>query len=177
MGGTCNVQGVLEPKICANGYYCPNGKDEIKCPEGTFCPTGSRTPFNCTWGSLCPAESANQIVLAPLWVTIVIDVLLGILVAVGFGISKWRKSRPKQYTAPLEHEAHKSDLYEATELLGSPNRTANNSPRISLTTPRNISPASSTTLTPRLPHIAHTRRNNGRVDNMDGYVDDDQADS
>ena len=175
MGGTCNVQGVLEPKICANGYYCPNGKDEIKCPEGTFCPTGSRTPFNCTWGSLCPAESANQIVLAPLWVTIVIDVLLGILVAVGFGISKWRKSRPKQYTAPLEHEAHKSDLYEATELLGSPNRTANNSPRISLPTPRNISPASSTTLTPRLPHIAHTRRNNGRVDNMDGYVDDDQV--
>jgi ABC-type multidrug transport system ATPase subunit len=171
MRQTCNVQGVLEPKICANGYYCPNGKEEIKCPEGTFCPSGSQTPFNCTYWSLCPAGSDHQIVLAPLWVTLIIDVLLGVLVAVGFGVSKWRKSRPKQYTTPSADESHKLDLYEATGLLGSPN----NSPRISLTTPMNISPASSTTLTPQLPHIAHTRRSNGRVDNMDGYVDDDQV--
>jgi ABC-type multidrug transport system ATPase subunit len=162
---------VLEPKICANGHYCPNGKEQIQCPEGTFCPSGSQTPFNCTYWSLCPAGSDHQIVLAPLWVTLIIDILLGILVAVGFGVSKWRKSRPKQYTTPSADESHKLGFYEATGLLGSPN----NSPRTSLTTPRNISPASSTTLTPQLPHIAHTRRSNGRVDNMDGYVDDDQV--
>jgi ABC-type multidrug transport system ATPase subunit len=175
MGQTCNPQGLLEPKICANGYYCPNGKDEIKCPAGTFCPSGSRAPFNCTYGSLCPEESVNQIVLAPLWVTLVLDVVLGIMVAFGFGISRWRKSRPKKYTTPTGPEPRKSDVYEGAGLLGSPLTTATNSPRMSLTTPGHVSPASSTTLTPQLPHNAHMRRSNGRVDNMDGYVDDDQV--
>jgi ABC-type multidrug transport system ATPase subunit len=175
MGQTCNPQGLLEPKICANGYYCPNGKDEIKCPAGTFCPSGSRAPFNCTYGSLCPEESVNQIVLAPLWVTLVLDVVLGIMVAFGFGISRWRKSRPKKYTTPTGPEPRRSDVYEGAGLLGSPVRSATNSPRMSLTTPGNVSPASSATLTPQLPHTAHMRRSNGRVDNMDGYVDDDQV--
>jgi ABC-type multidrug transport system ATPase subunit len=175
MGQTCNPQGLLEPKICANGYYCPNGKDEIKCPAGTFCPSGSRAPFNCTYGSLCPEESVNQIVLAPLWVTLVLDVVLGIMVAFGFGISRWRKSRPKKYTTPTGPEPRRPDVYEGAGLLGSPVRSATNSPRMSLTTPGNVSPASSATLTPQLPHTAHMRRSNGRVDNMDGYVDDDQV--
>jgi ABC-type multidrug transport system ATPase subunit len=175
MGQTCNPQGLLEPKICANGYYCPNGKDEIKCPAGTFCPSGSRAPLNCTYGSLCPEESVNQIVLAPLWVTLVLDVVLGIMVAFGFGISRWRKSRPKKYTTPTGPEPRNSDVYEGVGLLRSPLTTATNSPRMSLTTPGNVSPASSATLTPQLPHTAHMRRSNGRVDNMDGYVDDDQV--
>lgn len=172
MGQTCNIQGELEPKICANGHYCPNGKEEILCPAGTFCPSGSRAPFNCTYGSLCPEGSVNQIVLAPVWVTLVLDAVLGILVAIGFGISHWRKSRPKKYTTPGSQKPRKSDVQEGMGLLGSsPNRTGNNSPRPSLT----ASPASSATLTPQMPHEAHTRRNNGRVDNMDGYVDDDQV--
>lgn len=175
MGQTCNPQGVLEPKICANGFYCPNGKEEILCPAGTFCPSGSRAPLNCTYGSLCPEGSVNQIVLAPLWVTLVLDAVLGILVAIGFGISKWRKSRPKKYTTPTAHEPRKSDVYEGAGLLASPLMTGNNSPRMSLNTPGNVSPASTATLTPQLPHTAHTRRSNGRVDNMDGYVDDDQV--
>jgi ABC-type multidrug transport system ATPase subunit len=174
LGQTCNPQGVLEPKICANGYYCPNGKEEIKCPAGTFCPSGSRAPFKCSYGSLCPEGSVNQIVLAPLWVTLVLDAVLGILVAVGFGISKWRKSRPKKYSTPTVLEPRKSDVQEGIGLLGSPPMTGYNSPRMSLITPGNVSPASSSTLTPHLPHTAHMRRSNGRVDNMDGYVDDDQ---
>jgi ABC-type multidrug transport system ATPase subunit len=170
IGQTCNPQGVLEPKICANGHYCPNGKEEIQCPAGTFCPSGSRAPFKCSYGSLCPAGSVNQIVLAPLWVTLVLDVVLGLLVAVGFGISKWRKSRPKKYSVP--------PAQENAGLLGSrsPVITGTNSPRMSLTTiPGNASPASSATLHPRLPYTAHTRRESGRVDNMDGYVDDDDV--
>ena len=169
MGQTCNPQGLLEPKICANGHYCPNGKEEIQCPAGTFCPSGSRAPFKCSYGSLCPAGSVNQIVLAPLWVTLVLDAVLGLLVAVGFGISKWRKSRPKKYSAP--------PAQENAGLLGSqsPRITGTNSPRVSLIAPGDASPASSATLTPRLPYTAHTRRSNGRVDNMDGYVDDDDV--
>lgn len=170
MGQTCNPQGLLEPKICANGHYCPNGKEEIQCPAGTFCPSGSRAPFKCSYGSLCPAGSVNQIVLAPLWVTLVLDVVLGLLVAVGFGISKWRKSRPKKYSVPPAQE-------NAGLLVSrSPVMTGTNSPRMSLTTtPGNASPASSATLTPRLPYTAHTRQESGRVDNMDGYVDDDDV--
>lgn len=169
MGQTCNPQGVLEPKICANGHYCPNGKEEILCPAGTFCPSGSRAPFKCSYGSLCPEGSVNQIVLAPLWVTLVLDAVLGLLVAVGFGISKWRKSRPKKYSAP--------PAQENAGLLGSqsPRMTGTNSPRVSLVVPGDASPASSATLTPQLPYAAHTRRSNGRVDNMDGYVDDDDV--
>jgi ABC-type multidrug transport system ATPase subunit len=178
MGMTCNPQGVLEPKICANGHYCPNAKDEILCPAGTFCPSGSRAPFKCSYGSLCPEGSVNQIVLAPLWVTLVLDVVLGLLVAVGFGISKWRKSRPKKYSVPPVQESRRFDGQENAGLLGSgsPLMTGSNSPRMSLTaSPGNASPASSATLTPRLPYTAHTRRSNGRVDNMDGYVDDDDV--
>ena len=173
MGQTCNPQGVLEPKICANGHYCPNGKEEILCPAGTFCPSGSRAPFNCSYGSLCPEGSVNQIVLAPLWVTLVLDVVLGFLVAVGFGISKWRKSRPKKYSVPPVQEPRRFDVQENAGLLGagSPLMTGSNSPRMSLT----ASPASSATLTPRLPYTAHTRRSNGRVDKMDGYLDDDDV--
>jgi len=178
MGMTCNPQGVLEPKICANGHYCPNAKEEILCPAGTFCPSGSRAPFKCSYGSLCPEGSVNQIVLAPLWVTLVLDAVLGLLVAVGFGISKWRKSRPKKYSVPPVQEPRRCDVQENAGLLGSgsPLMTGSNSPRTSLTaSPGNASPASSATLTPRLPYTAHTRRSNGRVDNMDGYVDDDDV--
>lgn len=175
---TCNPpQGVYEPKVCDNGYYCPNGKEQILCPAGTFCPSGSREPFNCSLGSLCPAGSERQIVLAPVYVTLVVDAVLGLLVAIGFGISKWRKSRPKSYTTPSTstQEKQKSDTSENTGLLRKPQVTGSNSPCLSFTGPMEASQLSDGIITPQLSNIAHARRSNGRVDNMDGYVDDDQV--
>jgi len=162
--GTCNPQGIYEPKVCANGHYCPpGGKQEIKCPKGTFCPSGSRAPLPCSLGASCPAGSDRQIVTAPLGVMIAIDCLLGILVAIGFAISKWRKSRPKKYTT-LDTGGDGADdieLLRKTPKIGQ-------SPRLSVSSPRESSPI------PR-PTSTHTRRASGRVDNMDGYVDDDDA--
>ena len=154
---TCNPQGVLEPKVCDNGFYCPesgNGKVKIKCPAGTFCPSGSRAPFNCSTGAICPEGSDHQRVFAPLILIIVLDFILAIMVAIGFGISKWRKTRPKHY----------STLQQADniELLTSPGRPGTSSPRLSVSSPQ---PA----------YKAHNRRASGRVDHMDGYVDDDDA--
>ncbi|KAK6439286.1 hypothetical protein LTR95_004504 [Oleoguttula sp. CCFEE 5521] len=129
--GTCNPQGVLEPKICANGHFCPpGGKQELPCRAGTFCPSGSRAPFNCGWGSLCPATTNRQVVLVPLYVTIFVDVVLGVLVAIGFGISKWRKSRPKAYDAVrVQHDEKRG---EDIELLRSGGRMGRSSPRVSM---------------------------------------------
>lgn len=174
MGQTCGPQGVLEPKICANGHYCPDGKSEILCPKGTFCPSGSQAPFNCTRGSLCPEGSVNQVVLAPVWVTLILDALLGVLVAIGFGISKWRKSRPKKYAASEGTSIRDTEMHE--QLLRSTKISGGQMPPISSPAiPGNVSPASSQTLSPQFPHVAHMRRDNGRVDNMDGYTDDDQV--
>lgn len=174
---TCNPQGYLEPKICANGYYCPNGKTEIKCPAGTFCPSGSVQPFNCSLGSLCPEGADHQVVLAPLYVTIVVDVALAILVAIGFGIARWRKSRPKRYTT-LGVQAGKYDSGDDVELLRSPRHSP--SPSISLTAGEVLpyapyTPPSPQPPSPRPPHMAHVRRASGRADHLDSYEDDDDV--
>nr|OQO28977.1 hypothetical protein B0A51_03786 [Rachicladosporium sp. CCFEE 5018] len=170
--GTCNPQGVLEPKICANGHHCPpGGKQEIPCKAGTFCPSGSRAPFDCNWGSLCPATTNRQVVLVPLYVTIFVDVVLGVLVAIGFGISKWRKSRPKAYD--VVRAQHDEKRGEDIELLRSGGRMGGSSPRVSISSRAQSPAASLRAPSPRPAYMAHTRRASGRADNLDGFVDDD----
>ena len=216
---TCNAQGVYEPKICANGFYCPgapNGHLQLPCPAGTYCPTGAREPFNCTKGSLCPAKSVNQIFIAPAFVLIIIDVALLVVVGIGFGITKWRRKRPKKYTT-LDASDAKGDNIELLHAVASSGRSR--SPTISVSGPGPRPPpppmhGSYTSyggepsppmgedynsaydqspytpppypqdelqpygqqyqrpISPR-PMSTHMRRVGGRVDNMDGYVDDD----
>lgn len=160
-GITCKPQGLLEPKICADGYFCPpGGKEEIACPAGTFCPSGSYEPLNCSYGAICPERSVRQIVTVPLFLTLAIDVVLLSIVAVGFGISRWRKSRPKHYTT-LDGVDEKGDgvgLLREAGPLGQAH-----APVISISGPAGSSQA---------PSIS-TRRASGRVDHYDGYADDD----
>jgi ABC-type multidrug transport system ATPase subunit len=161
--GTCNPQGVLEPKVCDMGFYCPPGGKSMKqCPKGTFCPSGSQTPLQCDFGALCPAGSARQIVTVPFGVMIGVDCILGVLVAIGFAISKWRKSRPKKYTTLDTSDA------DNIELLQAPATTATSrSPRVSISGPGDAHPR---------PLSFHNRRASGRVDSHDsyGYGDEDQ---
>lgn len=98
----------------------------------------------------------------PLGIMVAIDCALAILVAIGFAISKWRKSRPKKYTTLDTNDGAADDI----ELLRSPGTVGRASPRLSVSSPRDTSPI------PK-PISMHTRRASGRVDNMDGYVDDD----
>ena len=161
---TCNPQGVLEPKVCDPGWYCPpGGKQRFQCPAGTFCPTGSYEPWPCSFGALCPVGSQRQIVTVPVGVMVAIDCLLLVLVALGFGISKWRKSRPKKYTTLGTGDGTADDV----ELLRSPNMMGRASPRLSVS-----GPGGETSPIPK-PGSTHTRRASGRVDhwgNMDGYA-------
>ncbi|CAK4032452.1 ABC transporter, ABC-G family, WBC-type [Lecanosticta acicola] len=162
---TCDPQGVLEPKICANGHFCPlGGKRETLCPKGTFCPSGSVQPFNCSYGAICPAGSVRQIVIIPLFVTVAIDVALMLMVGVGFGISKWRKSRPKTYTT-LARTDDKADQIELLQSCSPTERTQ--SPSISVSGPNAPVPGFAR------PASIHSRRASGRVDHYDGYADDD----
>ena len=179
---TCNPQGVFEPKICNNGFYCPSGgKKQIPCPKGTFCPNGSFQPFNCSKGALCPEKSERQLVVAPLFVMIIIDVALLALVGVGFGISKWRKSRPKKYTTLDAGDGPGEDNIELLPAAGIPARSP--SPQVSISGPQDSrydppqTPYSGYA-PPASPRASgtHARRASGRVDHMDGYVDDDVSD-
>ncbi|KAK5174480.1 uncharacterized protein LTR77_001560 [Saxophila tyrrhenica] len=211
---TCEPQGVYEPKICANGFYCPgapNGHLQLPCPEGTFCPTGAKEPFNCTGGAICPEKSQRQLVIAPLFVMIIIDVVLLVIVGIGFGVTKWRRSRPKKYTT-LDAGDGNSDNIELLLAARAPPRSS----RVSVSAPAppphspyaQYSPPQSDymqpyappysqpqtpqpypesyppsynqpynpSVSPRPPTLTHARRASGRVDNMDGYVDDDLSD-
>ncbi|KAK4545666.1 hypothetical protein LTR36_002619 [Oleoguttula mirabilis] len=161
---TCNPQGLYEPKVCADGHYCPpGGKQELPCPKGTFCPSGSIQPRVCSFGAICAAESVRQIVTIPLGLMIAIDCALAILVAVGFAISKWRKSRPKKYSTLDAGDNPADDI----ELLRSPSMLGRSaSPRLSVSGPNSPIPR---------PVSTHTRRASGRVDNMDGCADDDEV--
>lgn len=230
---TCNPQGVYEPKICANGFYCPgapNGHLQLPCPKGTFCPTGAREPFNCSAGALCPEKSQKQIVIAPAFVLLIIDAALLVIVAIGFGITKWRRSRPKKYTT-LDAADPNVDNIELLHAAAPHARSR--SPRVSISAPPPVpahspyptyssggSPPQNDYFQPPppaqqlgeqqygqqnyysqpntpLPYPTeypepynrsyspmpesrqismHQRRASGRVDNMDGYMDDNMSD-
>ncbi|KAK3647347.1 hypothetical protein LTR56_008179 [Elasticomyces elasticus] len=170
---TCNIQGVLEPKICADGFYCPpniGGKKELVCPKGTFCPSGSYVPRNCSYLAYCPQGSRREILTVPLGIMGAIDVLLGVLVVVGFAISKWRKKRPKRYTTLEQSDGAGDDieLLAASKGLG-----RQNSPRLSVTS---ASPVDGVPGKLPRPTTTHARRASGMVDNMDGVMESDDDD-
>ena len=167
--GTCTPQGRLEPKICANGHYCPPpGKEEIICPKGTFCPSGAFEPRNCTYGALCPEGSVRQLVVLPLVLTIVIDMILILLALVGYGISKWSKTRPRKYTTVGPHEKDNAELLQGP---ASPGQAT-----LGRTHSASVSSAGSDGFASKPPSTA-LRRASGKVDHYDGYADDDNISS
>lgn len=114
----CLPQGVLEPVVCKPGYYCPpGGKKQIRCDKGKFCPMGSYQQWDCSRGAICPAESQRQIVTVPFGVMIAFDVILGIIVGVGFAISAFRKKRKKHYTAVVNPTDEKDMDGDDIELI------------------------------------------------------------
>ncbi|KAK7178880.1 hypothetical protein DPSP01_004862 [Paraphaeosphaeria sporulosa] len=122
-GKDCPPQGLLEPVVCQGGYYCPKGgKEKIECPKGSYCPFGSFEPWPCAYGAICPAKSQRQIVTMPFGFMIAFDIVLGIIVGLGFFISAWRKGRKKNYAALPNPEKDMDD--DGIELIAKGNKEA-----------------------------------------------------
>jgi len=75
-------------------------------------------------------------VTVPVGIMIVIDVALLLIVGLGFGISKWRKSRPKRYTTlgPGTHE----DNIELLRTVNAPSGRSSRSPTLTISGPPNV---------------------------------------
>ncbi|KAI8924958.1 hypothetical protein BC831DRAFT_512884 [Entophlyctis helioformis] len=73
---TCPPQGKYEPSICDPGYYCPTFKEKLKCPAGSYCPSGTVTPIKCSALSSCPEGAWTQSTPVSLLVCIAIDLIL-----------------------------------------------------------------------------------------------------
>lgn len=105
-----------------------------------------------------------------------IDVVLLLLVGMGLGICKWRKSRPKEYTTLQSMDGagdEKAILLQSSATMArshSPGDAARrHSPGISVSGPDHPTPVT------YKPTSTHQRRASGRVDHYDGYVDDDSV--
>ncbi|KAK4507823.1 hypothetical protein PRZ48_001558 [Zasmidium cellare] len=163
---TCNPQGRFEPKICADGHYCPlGGKQEIPCPKGTFCPSGSFEPIKCAYAAVCPAKSVRQINVLPLYLTVVIDLAILSVVVIVFVVSKWRRNRSRDPTAPVPDQRSQTTLLRTPGSPGTATPARAHSPSISTSGSSDSSSPPST----------HVRRANARVDHYDGYADDDNV--
>lgn len=121
MKGICESQGVLEPVICKAGHYCPpGGKEQIPCVKGTFCPVGSYQPWPCSFGAICKAGSQRQIVTIPFGVMIAFDIILGLVVAMGFFISARRKRRRQNFAVAISQRDLDADDIELIPKGGRP---------------------------------------------------------
>jgi hypothetical protein len=56
----CEAQGLYEPQLCPEGYYCKSFREKAVCPSGYFCPPGTVSPRACTLLSACPAGSGVE---------------------------------------------------------------------------------------------------------------------
>jgi ABC-type multidrug transport system ATPase subunit len=69
--------GPLEPVVCLQGNYCPDGGKVIKkCPTGHYCQPGAATPTPCSFGSTCPEGSQYDRFLIPIVLLALVDILL-----------------------------------------------------------------------------------------------------
>ena len=87
----CEPQGIYEPTVCEEGYYCPpGGKEKISCPSGSYCPRGSYAPIDCGAASICPAGSAKRVDMIGVAMVIVLD---AILISATIGLAYWKRRR------------------------------------------------------------------------------------
>ena len=84
---------------------------------GTFCPLGSYKPWKCSYGALCPANSQRQVLTVPFGVMIAFDVILAIVVGIGFAISHRRKKRKRSYAAVLNPKGDGDPFTDDMELI------------------------------------------------------------
>ncbi|ORY40654.1 hypothetical protein BCR33DRAFT_719203 [Rhizoclosmatium globosum] len=80
-GVRCLPQGLYEPMLCWNGFYCPDPHTMIPCPEGSFCVSGTTTPSKCRIFGSCPTGSTSEVNASLVLLVALIDTLLLVLLA------------------------------------------------------------------------------------------------
>ncbi|ORX93551.1 hypothetical protein BCR34DRAFT_629343 [Clohesyomyces aquaticus] len=122
--GKCPPQGIYEPVVCDAGYYCPpGGKRKLECEKGTYCPMGSHQPWKCDFGAICPPKSQRQVVTVPFGFLIAFDLMLGIIVVIGYAVSAWRKRRKTAYSPIANLKEGADELADDVELISRPKRS------------------------------------------------------
>ncbi|KAI9335103.1 P-loop containing nucleoside triphosphate hydrolase protein [Obelidium mucronatum] len=75
-------QGIFEPMACPHGFYCPDHKTVLLCPEGHYCVTGQFEPTPCEFLSICNVGSIVQRHYGVLLLVGIVDVLLLLVYAI-----------------------------------------------------------------------------------------------
>lgn len=91
--------------------------------SGTFCPMGSYQALKCSFGAICPAQTERQILTIPFGVMIGFDVLLAIILGVGFAIAAWRRRHKKKYVPTGKLDENDPDA-DDVELISKQDRVA-----------------------------------------------------
>ncbi|KAJ3117487.1 hypothetical protein HDU96_006581 [Phlyctochytrium bullatum] len=127
-GSPCPAQGLFEPVICKQGYYCPDQLQQIKCPAGHFCPSGSLAPKPCSWMSRCPPGSISQLQYGPVVVAVVIDLIFIAFVLIQRYTAASRKK--KELLRAKEAKEAKETKHGDVPANGSLGRLSGSGPRL-----------------------------------------------
>jgi len=94
-GQACPQQGIFEPVVCPQGFYCPKEGGKIICPEGSFCPIGSFEAKKCGPGSNCKEGSIRDMSFLGLGILIIVDILLITATIIDKIRDRYKTKRPK----------------------------------------------------------------------------------
>ncbi|KAJ3316756.1 hypothetical protein HDU76_001567, partial [Blyttiomyces sp. JEL0837] len=93
----CLPQGRYEPMVCPPGFYCPDYKTVLPCPEGNYCLSGSTAPKPCLPNSFCEIGTVNQSHYGLIIYAIILDILLYIAVLIVQARNLRRAGLPVHY--------------------------------------------------------------------------------
>lgn len=117
--GTCAVlpcypgqvcDGINPARMCPEGYYCPDGANQVKCPDNHYCPFGSSKPMKCNSlaSTSCDGEgNAREVIWVPLFLSLVF-----ILCA---SLYEYKQSRDKMIRETQSPKYSKFNQVELTE--------------------------------------------------------------
>lgn len=60
-GNYCPANSTAPSAACSGGFYCPNASIAIRCPEGSFCKSGSIRPRECPVMTECPDGASEPV--------------------------------------------------------------------------------------------------------------------
>lgn len=97
------------------GYLCSANSTCLPCPQGSFCPEGSRQGSSCPWVADCPARAAYPRFSGGRGFAYILILLLLLLSHVAF--CYWMHRRRRQLARSQLGVTHPSSLHSRLSLL------------------------------------------------------------